>query len=332
MILRRDQPPLRRTQLLDETDVPKDQARLRREVADQAFLRGVHRVVGWHRDREGPEELAPVADLDDGLALDRRQDVVRDARDIRGLGVRRPRGSRAQLGADAEPHTSRAGARGLAEDLRHPAEDVLRGIRLPDAFGELGQHLVRGRPPAVDDAIGDAPREPRHRPEREPEHQRDDEHGAGALVAGGDHAQESDDGRVRPDHEQDERARDERLLHDDVEVVQVVLQDGDRHGDGQRDERDPAHDRVDQVLVEPDRAGDRREEEGGHEERERERDPLDLLPFDAARSPEPQHQRRDAGQEQADERDAEHGIGDHRGVRWPARRTGSRRSRHPSSR
>ncbi len=147
--------------------------------------------------------------------------------------ARRPSATRppAAARADAEPHPRRAGARGLAEDLRHPAEDVLGRVRLPDAFGELGQHLVRGRPPAVDDAIGDPAREPRHRPEREPEQQRDDEHGAGALVAGGDHAQEPDDGRVGRDHEQDERARDERLLHDDVEVVQVVLQDGDRHGD-----------------------------------------------------------------------------------------------------
>src|SRR4249919_511793 len=69
------------------------------------------------------------------------------------------------------------------------------------------------------------------RANRDTEQQRDDEHRARALVAGGDHAKEPDDGRVGRDHEQDEGAGDERLLHHDVELVQVVLQDGDRHGD-----------------------------------------------------------------------------------------------------
>ena len=54
-------------EVLDEPDVAKDEARLRRQVADQLLLRGVHRVGGGHPDGQRPEQLAPVAHLDGGL-------------------------------------------------------------------------------------------------------------------------------------------------------------------------------------------------------------------------------------------------------------------------
>ena len=145
-----DQPPLRRAELLDETNVPKDQAGLRREVADQAFLRGVHRVVGGHGDRDGPEELAPVADLDDGLALDRRQDVAVVANEvlptIEGETVVEVRDRGELLGAlsvamppndPMDPSKER-----LVRDLASQAGLVLRNVRLVEELRASQRRLV----------------------------------------------------------------------------------------------------------------------------------------------------------------------------------------------
>ena len=150
-VLRRDQPSLRRAELLDETDVPKDQSGLRGEVADQAFLRRVHRVVGGHRDREGPEELAAVADLDDGLALDRRAGRrsrrPRRPRARRPSATRRPVAARCRCGATREPSRRRWPGRGSAPSGRGrpPWHTTRRRVRRTRSAPRTGSPACRRR-------------------------------------------------------------------------------------------------------------------------------------------------------------------------------------------
>ena len=69
LVLRGDESALGRLQFLEplsqrlrQTDVAQHQPGLRREIGDQLLLGGVHRVVGRHRHREGPELLSLVQD------------------------------------------------------------------------------------------------------------------------------------------------------------------------------------------------------------------------------------------------------------------------------
>ena len=62
-----------------------------------------------------------------------------------GRGIRRPRHLGAKLVADMQPHAARLRAGRLAEQLRHPGQNVVHRVRAADPIGELGHHLVRRR-------------------------------------------------------------------------------------------------------------------------------------------------------------------------------------------
>ena len=59
--------------------------------------------------------------------------------------------------SDPQPHHDLLGAGPRRHDLRHLRQDVLAGIGAADPPGEVGQHLVRGGPPAVHDPVGQPP-------------------------------------------------------------------------------------------------------------------------------------------------------------------------------
>ena len=156
-------PTIRRrdvAELLDQPDVAQDQARPgTRGRASAAAFAGSIGSFARHRDRERAEDLAVVPDLDRRSAGELRELAVRPSAAESARRPRRPRGRR----PDPPPtrsHTVASVAPGAPpRGLRHPRQDVVGRVRLGHALGELGEHLVRGRPAAVDDPVGDAPRD-----------------------------------------------------------------------------------------------------------------------------------------------------------------------------
>ena len=62
---------------------------------------------------------------------------------VGGRGIRGPRHLGPKLIADMQPDAALMRAGGLAEQLRHPGEDIIHRIRTAEAVGELRHHLVR---------------------------------------------------------------------------------------------------------------------------------------------------------------------------------------------
>ena len=161
--------------------------------------------------------------LDDGGLLGREGDRG-GHRSVRGPCRRRP-----DLVADPEPDDGRRGARPLREEPRHPDQDVLIRVGLADVLGEPGQDLVGRRPLPVDEPVGDLLRLPPDRLERH-----GDDRGRDQRDALGDPDERTD--HHHHDHvdrgdERRERAVRDRLVEDQVDLVEVVL----HHRDADRD-------------------------------------------------------------------------------------------------
>ena len=139
------------------------------------------------------------------------------------------------------------------------------------------------------------------------------------LSVGADRRSDPDDDRKVDDrYERGERAHDDRLVDHDVDVVEPVLQDRDRRRE--RDERE-RHDLQQLPTDVEQRAA---EDDGGDEDRGREREPLDLLALVPGRAPHPHHQR--GGREQP-EHEHHQDAGDLEVVRELERVRGSCRGR-----
>ena len=212
---------------------------LRGEAGDEPLLRGIHRIFRGHRQRDRPEQLALVGDRRRVHVLTERRQLVSDDPVVRSCReVGRPRRHDGELPIVQEPDADLGRARARGEQLRHPWKDVVDRVRLTESFGELRKHLERGRPFPIDDAIGDRAGLSPHRIEGQDEHHRGDERAEGA------HRGERERGKVEHrDERRDDREHD-RPLHDDVEVVQAVLQDRDRAGKG--DPETQAHEEPDE--------------------------------------------------------------------------------------
>ena len=89
--------------------------------------------------------------------------------------VRRPRRLRSELVADANPHVRARRARALGERARHPRQELLVGVRVPEPLGELREDLVGRRAFPIHEPVGDPLSASPHRLER----QRDDRSGGG---------------------------------------------------------------------------------------------------------------------------------------------------------
>ena len=146
------------TKILGETGVPHHEPRLRGQVPDELLLGRRQRFPRPLLDRQRAEQLAAMADRlehrrsrDGALLLVRRCGTRARA----GVHVLRPGRLGSQLLADAHPHICARGAGALPERARHPREQLLARVRLPDPLGELGQHLVGRGALAVDEPVGE---------------------------------------------------------------------------------------------------------------------------------------------------------------------------------
>ena len=164
------------------------------------------------------------------------------------VGLRRPGRGPDPVGAlgTRKEHPDAGGActHTACRRLRHVREELVDRWDLRDPVAELGHHLVRRRPPAVDEPVrepveqgpgrlhGDGNQDRRAEPER-----------LVGLVA--DQCPESDHDRAVDDHDPERQAHvRDRLRDDDVDVVEAVLEDRQRRRcrDAQHEhhqERDP---------------------------------------------------------------------------------------------
>jgi hypothetical protein len=77
LVLRRHDAPSRGSQVLHQPHVAQRQSCLRRDAVREPLLRGVHRIVGRHRQRDRAQQLALVDDGEDVHVLaERRQPIA----------------------------------------------------------------------------------------------------------------------------------------------------------------------------------------------------------------------------------------------------------------
>ena len=327
LVLRGDQAFLRGLQLVEalpqlfvQPDVAQHEPRLSGEVGDQLLVRGRHGVARRLADRERAEQLARRFDRVHPIdAWDRGDGAVRQRDRRQTIDVAGPGRDVAQLLVDHEPDVGPFGADALAQDPRHPRQHVLVGIRAADALGELRQHLVRCRALAVHDPVGEPRESCTRRLERERHHHRG-HHGEERVVPAQPGADADDEPEVDQRGEERERAVDQRLADDDVQVVEAEPEDGDPDREREHQERRAPDQRGQRCVLARVAGGDDPDER----DHQTEHDPLDLLALHAGRPPEPQDQRHDARAEDQREREPDHRIQ----VREVADRVDVERVRH----
>ena len=195
---------------------------------DQLLLRGVHRVVRRHRDRQArraPRLGARRARSRSSVAIGRiRRPGRRDA-----PIVRRRRATRARARRRAPSASTRA--------IR--TQHIVGGVGARELIPELGQHLVRRGSLAVHHAVGRASCPAPNRRKA----QRDAERGEGRR----DRTQrphvehDADDGDDREVSQRDEpghQADQHGLADDEIDVEQPVPQHGERDRDREQPEQD----------------------------------------------------------------------------------------------
>jgi len=136
---------------------------------------------------------------------------------------------------DEDADTDRRSSRALPDEFDHPRKDVVGGIGVRQPFGELRQHFVWRRAPAVHDPVGERVDPPAQRLERQCH---DDVRGERRPHPGAaaQHLAEGDDDRdVTGDHEPGERGQPHRAADDQVDVVEPVTQHREAGGDRNRE-------------------------------------------------------------------------------------------------
>ena len=252
LVLGGDQALTRRLQVLDQRHVAQCEPRLCGQVLDEFLPCRVEPVVRRHLHRERAKRFSVVADLDGVL---RRFGRVR-----RGIGGD---GDAPQDPVGSKPHRRTVRAGPAAQHLRHAVEHVVGRVRLADAVGEPGEHLVGRCSLPVGDPVGEVPDASEDRLERDRDDRRRDDRQSEVVLPS------CADERADPDHDRDvdhgderrERCVDDRLRDHGVDVVEPILQDRDTRGD--RDQRDHrTRDRVDPRVV---AVLERQDEPGEHD-------------------------------------------------------------------
>ena len=214
--------------------------------------------------------------------------VVRSGRDRRQcFGVLWPRRLRHEVVSDADPDISSGRAGAAGERARHPGQELLVRVRVPQPFGELREHLIRRCALAIDQPVGESPRTASGRLECECDDRR--RGGGQDRIRATPHDRSDADhhGDVDDGDEHRERSDEERTFDHDIDVEQVVPQH--RHADRDRDQaeredRDALEDVHPAGLVvdpprtcEPDQQGERVQD---RHDRRRRHQPSQLEPLD----------------------------------------------------
>jgi len=320
LVLRGDDPLAGRGQLVElhqhllgEPDVPKDQAGLGREVGGELVLGRRQPFAADLQQRERAKELAAVVHGVRGRRIvEIRIQAVRD-RDRPGTraGGRpgRPGGLAPKLAAHPKPHTRAGRTRPLGQDPRHAGKQVLVRVRAGHARGELGQDLVGCGALPVDQAVGE-PLDPRsdrleghrHHPggqDRQPDvWVRTLPHG----MADADH-----DPHVHGGDEPGQRRVHDRLVEDDVDVVEAVFHDRHRGGRGDPDDdgrqAEQEQEDVQGLEVDVQRGGESGQREAQDPDERGVDEPSELFALVAHGPPEPQDQGEERCHASQDERD-----------------------------
>ncbi len=151
--------------------------------------------------------------------------------------------SRSHLATHLEPDEGPRRPGAVGQDLGHARKHVIGGEGIADPAGEFGEHLVGRRAFPVHEAVGKPPSPGAGGLEGEGQHDRgDDAEGRILLAEQGRPA--GNDPDVDERDQRTESTDNERLAHNDVEVVEVEPEDRDADRGGERQESTPSHDRA----------------------------------------------------------------------------------------
>ena len=272
------------------------------QVRRQPHLHGTYRLAGPCLHREGTEQLAPLADGDRqrgslgepvlGLVQGERLGAARAVRPA-GDGPHHLPGTQPHLGA------SRPG--GLAEQLGGLVQHLPVAEELSHPLREVGEDFVRAGPLAVHEPVHCRlhPLSGRLEGHRHQSGSGDRQRQIAFAGAAERSAEADDDGDVHGGDETGQGTVDERLVGDDVDVVEAELEHGDGGGDGQQ----PGHGQ--RGVLHPHVADPEAEEgpphgHGAHHNRRRVAHPLVLLAFVSRRPASPRHEGGDDHQTEAE--------------------------------
>ena len=210
-------------------------------------------IPGALLQRECAEQLVLMTHRDQLLGERfERERVERD--DVPG-----PRRVGSKSAANHEPYVAALRARRLREDPRHPGEEILGIVGVADPLRELREHLVRGRALPIDEPVGETLDALAHGLEgNRHDRGRGDRQWHVGLVARADERADPDhDGHVHGRDEPNQPDVEQRLVDDDVELVEPVLEHREGDGYGETDPQGHEHHRPgdvrDRLL---DRGGD----------------------------------------------------------------------------
>ena len=224
-----------RQQLSVQANILEDQAGLPGQVAHELLLHRIHRLAAFFHDREGAEQLALVADASHAVTLELRQRAIRHRQLMadhtvggrRGGGEQQPR-------PGAHPDLGALGAGSLGQKARHAVEEILLRKRFREMLAKLRERLVWRRPFAVDEPIGQALGPLPQRLEGEGNDGGGDE-GQQELLAPANHCADAHHDHDVDGGDQDgQPAVDERLVDDDVDVIEAIAQHRDPDRNRQR--------------------------------------------------------------------------------------------------
>jgi hypothetical protein len=285
VVLRGHQALARRSQLLDQTDVPQDRACLGGEIVHELPAGRIERIVRRHRDLEGTQFFTLMNDRDE---------------EVRGSARLAERSCLEPLSTDGDEHPGRRCTGATSQDLRHTGKDVIHVVRAANPTAEFRQHLVRGRSRVVYDAVGEPTSEASQRPEQRADDDTNDEDVPFCRCHSGpdDRERKQKDGAQRDQGQGSRHDREDNgLLDHDVEIPEVVPVDRDQVRRGDPDHDESRHEGEQKVGVDTtdarvvDVEEDARDNPGAEDDDEQdpreardEDEPTELLPFVPARA------------------------------------------------
>ena len=205
--------------------------------------------------------------------------------------------------ADTEPNVGAGRPRPFGEHLRRSGEDVLHGVRTGHLVRELRKHLVRRGPLAVDQPVGEPLGPIPNRVEGQGDQGRGPE-GKERVPSRADGCPDTDDHRhIHGREEGSEKAVDDGLVDDHVDLVQAVAQDrqGRRRWDqeGEPDAKSAGEHRVRECGAQA--GGGYREDEEAHRDAGGVGEPLELLALLSAGPAQANQESHDREDEQEDD-------------------------------